>query len=145
LSEGIATILGEEAVRARRALVETVRAEVVVAALAVVALAAGEAWLQRHAVALPPPRHVGAHLHDLARRLVAQHGRRGEKPVADAALVVPVDVRTANANGLDVDEHLVRPGQGARALLDAQIVDTVEYSCLHFITSPNTADSSLRI
>jgi hypothetical protein len=58
---------------------------------------------------------------------VAEHERRAHDVVADPAVLVVVDIRAADADGADLDQHLARAGLGHRTLLDPDVPDGVQH------------------
>jgi hypothetical protein len=97
-----AEVLAQAAVAVAVAGEDDVRAQVLVALEAARAVAAVQRGVDRDAA--PVERAALDH----AGELVADHERAGEPRVADPALLVPVQVGAAEADGLDVDEALVR-------------------------------------
>ena len=65
---------------------------------------------------------------DDARELVADHERLREARVADAALLVPVQVGAAEPDRLDAHEALPRAGRLHRLLRNAHVTDAVHTS-----------------
>jgi hypothetical protein len=51
---------------------------------------------------------------DLTRELVTQDERPGDARVADAGLVVPVEVRPAQPDGVHLEQYFVRRGPAGR-------------------------------
>ena len=117
----------ERAVDRRRGEEHHVGAEVVAAGAALGAAAAGDARLERHAVARAMAGHLRADLDDAPGGLVPEHHRRAHDEVADAAVLVVVDVRAAHADGGDLDEHLARPRLGHGPLLDPDVARRVQH------------------
>lgn len=85
--------------------------------VAVRAVPAGRAGLDRHAVADLHPGDRLAHGDDLAGRFVAEDDRPVDDPVADAPDAVVGGVRTADADGAHAHAHLARPRFAQRHLL----------------------------
>ena len=83
-----------------------VAAELLAALAAVVALAARVRRAHRHLVADLDPGDAGADRGDGGRRLVARNQRLAHDEAAVAALVVIMDVRTADAAGAQPQQHL---------------------------------------
>ena len=73
---------------------------------ALVAAAAGDGRIDRHAIARPEAGHRAAGLDNRAGAFVTQRGRIGEHLVADAAVEVIVYVRAADADALDPQQHV---------------------------------------
>ncbi len=114
---GDGRVLLEEAISMRPALVDPVGAKVVLAPLVPGALAARDARLQADAVANLVSFDIRTHLHNFARRLVAQNVGALHDFVAYVSLVVEVKVGAADAHGLDPYQHLIRGWRRARTLL----------------------------
>ena len=68
---------------------------------------------------------------DNARELVPDHQRGVQARVSDRALVEPVQVGSADADGLDAHERLARPRLGLRLVGHAQVADAVEARDAH--------------
>ena len=63
---------------------------------------------------------------DDARELVPDHERRGEPAVADPALLEPVQVGAADADGLHAHKALARARLGRRLVAEADVAGAVE-------------------
>jgi hypothetical protein len=120
-------VVRERPVDGRRREDDDVGAEVVAAGAALAAAPARYARLERHAVADGVPARLLPERHDPAGGLVAEHERCAHDVVADPPVLVVVDVRAADADGADLDEHLARPGLGHRALLDPDVPGGVQH------------------
>ena len=96
-----------------------VGAEVAVAGAADLAVATGVGRLDDDALAFARTRH------DDAAHLVAEHQRLVHLRVADAAVLVPVEVGAAEADGGDADELLTGSGDGLRFMVDTDVVGAV--------------------
>src|SRR3989442_409673 len=94
------------------------RSALVVAGEAVATRAAGGDALDRSRVAGPEHRHPVAHLRRLARDLVARADRRDHH-----LIVVPVQVRAADAAVAHADDDLAGARRRARHLLDDELAD----------------------
>ncbi|CAA9381831.1 MAG: hypothetical protein AVDCRST_MAG21-1695 [uncultured Nocardioidaceae bacterium] len=104
-------------------------AQVLVAALAEVALAAAQRRVDPDPVADLDADHLVPDVHDRPAELVADHdgvGRRRELAVDD------VDVRPADPAGRDLDHHVLRPGDRLRDVLDRHLVRRLDHHCLHY-------------
>lgn len=107
-------------------------ADVVLTGAAEAAGAAGVGMgLGGHPVAHGKAAHLGAHLDDHTRELVAQDERRPQ--LVRYLVVVDVDFAAADAARLDLDEHLVGADGGAGHLadIDAPIFLLVEDDSFH--------------
>ena len=113
---GMGDILAEHAVIGRGGPEAHVLAEVVVAAQALLALHAGHAGLHADAVAGLEVLDVRAHLADHARGLMAEDEGELHLEIADGAGAIVVQVRAANAHGLNLDQHIIRANRGHRSL-----------------------------
>jgi len=107
-----------EAARDREADHADRRAALVVAGEAVATRGAGGDALDRNRVTGPEHRHPVAHLGHLARDLVARADRRDHH-----LIVVPVQVRAADAAVAHADDDLARTRRRVRHLLDDQPAD----------------------
>ena len=112
-------ILLKHAVHRRGGEEDDVRAQVVLALAAKLAVAAGLARLQRDAIAHLQVRDVLADLDHNAARLVTQHERRLDDEVADRARLIVVQVAAADAHILQLykDFVVLRRGDGALGVL----------------------------
>jgi hypothetical protein len=120
LGEGSGTPVGQ-ALRPGRG------AEVVAALRAARAVVARHERRRGQPVAHRHAPHLGPGLDDLAGELVAHDlPRRDER-----AMGVRVQVRAADADGPDRDDHVVRARLGLGDVLDLQILDAPEDGCLH--------------
>ena len=66
-----------------------------------------------------------------ARHLVAGHDRPRDPAAADAALLEPVEVRSAEADRLDADEHLAGAGRRALLVVEADVAKAVQSGDAH--------------
>jgi hypothetical protein len=80
-----------------------------VASATVLTLAVWNPWLDRHTRADALPTDVRAHVDDDASGLMPQDERFLDDKGADAAMLVVMDVRSADANSSHGDEHLPHP------------------------------------
>jgi hypothetical protein len=97
-------------------------AEIGVALEAEGAVPAGQGGLDRdEAAVLGPPGH-----------LVAGHDRTRDPVASDPALLVPVEVRAAQAHRLDANERLVGAGRRALLLVDADVPGAVQPGGAHY-------------
>ena len=95
-------------------------------ALAVEAGAAGNVVVQDHTLAFPKAIRPGPERHHRPRDLVAEDAGWGQEALLDL-----LEVRTADAAGLDPDEHLARARLGARNLLHPKVVRPPIHDRLH--------------
>ena len=108
---------------AHRAAVEQhVGAVLLLAHLAVAAMAAGPARIDRDAVARLHARDLAADRLDPAGDLMAEDHRLAHADRAEAAMQIVVQVRAADAAGLDPHAHVARPELGRGRRLDAQVL-----------------------
>ncbi len=63
--------------------------------------------------------------------LVAGHDRAGDPVAPYPALLEPVEVRAAEADGLDAKEHLAGAGLRALLLVDPDVAKTVQAGGAH--------------
>jgi hypothetical protein len=110
-------VVGEGPVDRRCGEERDVGAKVVPARPALAAAAAWDPRLKTHAIADRMLRDLRADCLDSSGGLVTQHERRPHNQVPDAAVLVPVDVRSAHADRSDSHEHLARPRRRNRTLL----------------------------
>ena len=81
--------------------------QVVAPPLAVLAPPTRDAWLDGNSLADAPRPHPVANGNDLAGRLVAQDQWPIDHVAPDAAVLVIVDIRAADADGTDADQNFV--------------------------------------
>ncbi len=98
-----------------------------------VALAAGPAGPVRDSRVDGHPLTAPRAFLDHPGRFVAQHQRVIQGRVADPALVPPVQVRAADADGRDPDQALSGPGYRHRLVGQAQIRDRVQPGNPHLV------------
>ena len=115
-----AQVLAERSVPAPVPREPDLRAEVRMALAAQVAALARDRRVDGHAPAGQRPL-----LHD-ARELVPDHERRGQPRVADRALLEPVQVGAADADGLHADEALPRFRSRRRLVAQPHVAHAVE-------------------
>ena len=89
-----------------------IRAEVVFALTAELAVTAGLARLQRNAVADFQMLDSTANFHDCAARLVAQHERWLDHIIADRTRFIVVHIAAADANVFQLDKSSLGVGIG---------------------------------
>ena len=104
-----------------------VQAEVVVALAAAPARPVRDRGVDGH------PLTAARAVHDHPGRLVAQHQRVIQRRVADAALVPPVQIRAADADGRDPHQALSRAGHRHRLVRHAQVSDRVQPGSPHLV------------
>jgi hypothetical protein len=104
-----------------------------VQAQVVVALAAEPAGPVRDSRVDGHPLTAPVAFLDHARRFVAQDQRVIQGRVADPALVPPVQVRAADADGRDPHQALSRPGNRHRLVGQAQVCDRVQPGNPHLV------------
>jgi ribosomal protein L35 len=109
---------------------EQIVAEVLLAALAEIALAAGGGVERHHAVAGGKVRDSLAGLDHRSRQLMAKQRRRHDHARMIAA-AKDLQVRAAGERRAHADNQLAGPGLGNRHLLDADILASVEDRGLH--------------
>jgi hypothetical protein len=102
--------------------------EVVAAGAALPAAPAGHARLQRHPLADPVAARLGSLGNHHPGGLVAQDEGSVDHVGADAAVIVVMDVGAADADGPDLDQHLLGAGLWDRDVLDAEITDAMQDS-----------------
>src|SRR5882672_4920242 len=98
---------------------------------AVAALSAWETGIDRDPIARAHVRHLGADLHDLASRLVAEDHRLLDAHRAKAAMQVVVQVGPADAAGADADFHVTAAHGSNVRLLDPEVAGGVDDGGLH--------------
>ena len=65
-------------------------------------------------------------------KFMAERQRRVQHRVADARVLVAVQIAAADAHGADTQQHFIRAGRtGVRNLVDAQVLGTIEANGSH--------------
>src|SRR5690242_11067199 len=98
-----------------------IRTQVVPTEAAKSAAAAGQSRLDDHSLARPEVRNLGSDLDDDAGRLVAEDEGRADDAVADPALTIEVQVRTADSDDSRRDDDLVRARIEAQSGFDCEL------------------------
>ena len=93
--------------------------------------AAGPARADRHAVADREARDAGADFLDHAGDLVAEHHRLLDADGAEAAVLVVVQVRAADAAGAHAHAGLAGADGGRLDGFDAKVAGGVDDECVH--------------
>ena len=102
-----------------------VRAEIRVTGAAGGAVAARVGRLDDH------PQALAGSCRDDTAHLVTEHQRRCDPVEADAPVLVPVQVRAAEAHGRDTHEILPGARDGVRFLVDANVLGAVQSKYFH--------------
>ena len=118
------------------AVVAHVQAVVLQALLAELADAARTARADRHTFAGREAAHVGTDCLDHARHFVAEHHRLLDPHGTEAAVLVVVQVGTADAAAAHAHLQLIGAERRGFIGFDAQIAGSVNDECFHFFKSP---------
>ncbi len=106
----------------RRAVEQHVRAVLLQTHLAIAAMAAGAARIDRDAITWLHPRDLAADRLDPAGDLMAEDHRLAHADRAEATMQIVMQVRAADAAGLDPHAHVARPELRSGRRLDPQIL-----------------------
>ena len=98
---------------------------------AVLAGTTGDAWFDRDAVTLGEGFDAGSERDDLTSGLMAEDERLTDDVAADAAMLVVVDVRGADAHRPNANEHLAGTGIGQRHVAGVDLEGFFEVGGLH--------------
>jgi hypothetical protein len=123
--------LAEKTRIARRTEKANVRADIVAARAAELAVVAIKSRLERGAVASLPAGNSRPAIYHRSRRLVANHHREVAGRIADRALGIAVDIAAANAHGGYANPHLSRSRRFGRPFGESELSDSDKFGFDH--------------
>ena len=112
----------------------SVRAKMASARQAIPAAAASHVPFAAHDVPGIKIRHVRAHLHNFAHKLVPDHHRNLDGFLRPIVPLINVQIRAANPRAVHANEHVIDPDFGRFHVLEPKSgFSFAFYQCFHFV------------